>query len=66
MYRSPYDDFASGKAREEIKKIDSEIDKEKKNTNPDRHRMLRLEEQKLLQEMFCNEYGVYNKFRSPW
>ena len=54
--------------RKEIKKADDEIKKEMEKPNPDRHRILRLKEQKLLQGMFSGGpmTGAFERFKQPY
>lgn len=54
--------------RKEIKKADDEIKKEMEKPNPDKHRILRLQEQKLLQGMFSGGpmTGVFGRFKQPY
>jgi len=67
MYRTPYNQLASAKVQEDIKKLNDEIDKEREKPNADKHKIMRMEEQKLIQGLFSNELGSsYSKFRSPW
>ena len=67
MYREPYNKLANAKVQEDIKKLEEEIAKERENPEADKHKIMRLEEQKLIQGMFSNELGSsYSKFRSPW
>lgn len=67
MYRTPYNQLANVKVQEDIKKLSEEIAEEKKSENIDRHKILRLEEQKLIQGLFSNELGSsYGKYRNPW
>jgi hypothetical protein len=67
MYRTPYNQLANVKVQEDIKKLSEEIAEEKKSENVDRHKILRLEEQKLIQGLFSNELGSsYGKYRNPW
>lgn len=67
MYRTPYNQLANVKVQEDIKKLSEEIKEEKKSDNVDRHKILRLEEQKLIQGLFSNELGAsYGKYRNPW
>jgi hypothetical protein len=67
MYKTPYNNLANAKVMEDIEKLSDEIAEEKKKPNADRHKILRLEEQKLIQGLFSNELGSsYGKYRSPW
>lgn len=67
MYKNPYNQLANAKVQEDIKKISDEIKKEKENPNYDWHKILRLEEQKLIQGLFSNDLGSsYGKYRNPW
>lgn len=67
MYRTPYNQLANAKVQEDIKKLSEEINKEKHSPNADKHKILRMEEQKLIQGLFSNELGsAYGKYRCPW
>ena len=66
MYKDPYLK-PSQKYQQDIKKIDEKIDEEYKKENIDTHRIMKLEEQKLIQQLFSNEInGTFSKFCSPW
>ena len=67
MYKTPYNQLANAKVQEDIKKLQEEIDKEKSNPKADKYKILKMEEQKLIQGLFSNELGsLYGKYRSPW
>ena len=67
MFKNPYNQLANAKVMEDIEKICDKIDEEKKKPDADIHKILRLEEQKLIQGLFSNELGSsYGKYRSPW
>jgi len=66
MYRDPYIK-PSAKFQNDIKNINKEIEEEIKKENTDKHKIMRLEEQKLIQALFSNEIGsTYTKYSSPW
>lgn len=66
MYKEPYIK-PSGKFQEDIKNINKKIEEEKNKENTDKHKIMRLEEQKLIQALFSNELGnAYTKYSSPW
>ena len=66
MYHDPYLK-PSAAYQEGVNKINEEIDKEKQSEKPDNHRIMRLEEQKLMQQMFSGDgFGAYAKYQSPW
>lgn len=50
--------------REEIDKINQKINEEKQKENVDTHKIMRLNEQKLIQSMFSN--SLLKKYQSPW
>jgi hypothetical protein len=54
--------------RKEIEKTNDEIKKEMEKPSPDRHRILRLKEQELLQGMFSGGpmTGVFERFKQPY
>lgn len=67
MFKNPYNQLANAKVMEDIEKLCDKIDEEKKKPDADKHKILRLEEQKLIQGLFSNELGSsYGKYRSPW
>lgn len=67
MYKIPYNQLANAKVQEDIKKLNEKIDEERKKTDADAHKIMRMEEQKLIQGLFSNDLGSsYSKFRSPW
>ena len=67
MFKNPYNQLANAKVMEDIEKICDKIDEEKQKPDADKHKILRLEEQKLIQGLFSNELGSsYGKYRSPW
>ena len=67
MFKEPYNQLANAKVMEDIEKICDKIDEEKQKPDADTHKILRLEEQKLIQGLFSNELGSsYGKYRSPW
>ena len=54
--------------RKEIEKANDEIKKEMEKPSPDRHRILRLKEQELLQGIFSGGpmTGVFERFKQPY
>ena len=67
MYKIPYNQLANAKVQEDIKKLNEKIDEERKKPDADAHKIMRMEEQKLIQGLFSNDLGSsYSKFRSPW
>ena len=67
MYKIPYDEIVGAKKTPNVEKINAEIAKEQKNVNPDKHKIMRLMEQKLVSDLFSNEFSPNNfKFRNPW
>lgn len=65
MYKAPITPTA--KYREDIEKLNEKISEEKKKENADFHRIMKLEEQKLMQQLFSNDInGAYSRFSSPW
>lgn len=66
MYREPYIK-PNAKYQHDIEKINKEIKEELNKENADKHRIMRLEEQKLIEALFSNEIGSsYAKYSSPW
>lgn len=58
---------ASAIYKERINKISEEIEKEKSLPNPDKYKILKMEESKLMADLFSDPlYGPMAKFRSPW
>lgn len=67
MYKIPYNQLASAKVQEDIKNLNKKIAEEREKPDADAHKIMRMEEQKLIQGLFSNELGnSYSKFRSPW
>lgn len=63
----PYNNLYNLKVKEEIDKLNKKIEEEKSQETVDKHKILRLEEQKLMRGLFSNEFGgSYGKYRSPW
>ena len=61
MYRTPY-----YPQRNDIEKINKEIDEERKKEVVDYHRIMKLEEQKHMPLFSDNLYGNRTRFSSPW
>lgn len=57
-----------GKAvRPELESLSTRIQEESKAEKPDTHKIMRLEEAKLMHGMLCSEiFGSHNKYRSPF
>lgn len=67
MFKEPYNKLANAKVQEDIEKLNEQIENERKSPDVDVHKIMRLQEQKLVQGLFSNELGSsYSKFRSPW
>lgn len=67
MYREPYNKLANAKVQEDIEKLNEKIEEERNKPDADAHKIMRMQEQKLIQGLFSNELGsAYSKFRSPW
>ena len=67
MYKIHYNQLDNAKVQEDIKKLDDKIAEEREKPDADKHKIMRLQEQKLIQGLFSNELGnSYSKFRSPW
>ena len=67
MYREPYNKLANAKVQEDIEKLNEKIEEERNKPDADAHKIMRMQEQKLIQGLFSNELGSsYSKFRSPW
>lgn len=65
MYKTPYIK-PERTVQETIKNINKEIEEEKRNPEADKHRILKLEEQKLIAGLFQNDFGIYSKYKNPW
>lgn len=67
MYRVPYDSLVTARARQNLDRINKEIKEEKQKDNVDPHKLMRLEEEKLIQDLFYGGMANnYAKYRSPW
>ena len=67
MYRIPFDEIVGAKKTPDVEKINAQIVEEQKKDNPDNHKIMRLMEQKLMCDLFSNEFSPNNvKFRDPW
>lgn len=67
MFVCPYRTMADATAQEKLKAINKQINEEKQKPEVDWHKIMRLEEEKLLQGMFQNGIGSpYSKYRNPW
>lgn len=67
MYSSLYDEDTLRLFKQNVKKLNEKIDEERKKDKVDNHKIMRLEEQKLMNLLFSNNLGSsYSKFRSPW
>ena len=54
-------------ARETAEEVDRKIREEKAKEHSDAHKIMRLEEQKLMGGMFSDSFiGRYSKYCSPW
>ena len=64
----PFNSFYSLKTSERIKEIENQIKEEKNQPIVDKHKIYRLEEQKLVEGMFSNDQlgSTYGKYRKPW
>ena len=64
----PFNSFYSLKTSERIKEIENQIKEEKNQPIVDKHKIYRLEEQKLVEGMFSNDQlgSTYSKYRKPW
>ena len=64
----PFNSFYNLKTRERIKEIENQIKEEKNQPIVDKHKIYRLEEQKLVEGMFSNDQlgSAYGKYRKPW
>ena len=65
---SRWKDLANKKVRDDIEAIDEKITEEENKPNADRHRILRLKEQKLVNGLFNPQmWGTtYTKWQLPW
>lgn len=61
-------DMLTQKVRQNINDLDKKIKEEKQNLEADRHKILRMEEQKLITGMFDPQMwgGMGSKFQLPW
>ena len=67
MYRNPYDSPVTMQARKNIEDINKQINEELDKEDSDKHKIMRLEEQKLIQNLFYGGVGsIYAKYCSPW
>lgn len=67
MYSSLYNEESERQFRENVKKLNEKIEEERKKDKIDEHKIMRLEEQKLMNQLFSNNLGSpFLKFRSPW
>lgn len=67
MYRNPYDSPVTIQARKNIEDINKKINEELEKEDSDKHMIMRLEEQKLIQNLFYGGVGsTYAKYCSPW
>lgn len=67
MYRDPYNCKINTHVKVDIENLDEMICDEMKSPNRDRHKILRMKEQKTIQGLYNNELGyMYGKYRSPW
>ena len=64
----PFNSFYSLTTSEMIKEIENQIKEEKNQPIVDKHKIYRLEEQKLVDGMFSNDQlgSTYGKYRKPW
>ena len=51
---------------EVVEKIDNEISEEKQKEKVDNLKILKLQEMKIMQDMFSNVFGTQNKYTTPW
>ena len=49
-----------------IEKIDNKISEEKQKEKVDNIKILKLQEMKIMQDMFSNVFGAQNKYTTPW
>ena len=63
-----FNSFYSFKPSERNKEIEKQIKEEKNQPIVDKHKIYRLEEQKLVEGMFSNDQlgSTYGKYRKPW
>ena len=67
MYNNfQYRDYYIKNIKEAIKPINEEIKKEKMKPNSDSHKLLKLEESKLMAGLFTDAFGYNERFRNPW
>lgn len=67
MFKDPFNNLINTKVKRDIEALDKSIKEEKMKPVRDKHKILRLHEQKMIQGLFSNELGSsYGKYRSPW
>lgn len=67
MYKEPYNSRISLRMSNEIKETNKLIEEEKKKGEVDKHKIMRLYEQRLMQGAMLNQFdGVYGKYQNPW
>ena len=49
MYREPYNKLANAKVQEDIEKLNENIEEERNKPDADMHKIMRMQEQKLIQ-----------------
>ena len=53
MYKAPYNYLANKKFQDEINEINKKIKEEKEKPDANQHKIMRLEEQKYMQDLFA-------------
>jgi hypothetical protein len=67
MFKEPITNFINEDVKEKVEGIDEKIEEELKKPNVDKHKILKMEEEKLLQGLFLNELASpFTKYRAPW
>ena len=67
MFKEPITNFINEDVKEKVEGIDEKIEEELKKPDVDKHKILKMEEEKLLQGLFLNELASpFTKYRAPW
>ena len=67
MFKEPITNFINEDVKEKVEDIDKKIEEELKKPDTNRHKILKMEEEKLLQGLFLNELASpFTKYRAPW
>lgn len=64
--RSIFAKVGTTKSQEEVDELEKKIQEEKVKENPDKIKILKMEEAKIYQNLFSNVFGGQCRFRNPW